>query len=184
MTTLIYIFLLVASLKIALNAARHFRCRRYINFYLQHITEDTWELTEHKPRIIELIKGAGVPDNYVPHVQPIGFGQFISSKVSVMRNLSNSRQDISNAALAMLFEAKGTYRTRTLETLNPLYWVELVINLPRIMLEYVGVSSESIVVRSLQVVWWIFGSVSSFLYALYRPDVEQLVRDWISNLTP
>lgn len=84
--------------------------------------------------------------------------------------------------IAKFHEAIGVYKSRLLETFSPIYWIEFAINLPKKILEYLGIAPESIVIKIFQLIYWIVGAVLGFLYALYKPEIQTLVKDWLSNL--
>ncbi len=70
-----------------------------------------------------------------------------------------------------------------IETFNPLYWIEAVINLPKQLLNYLGLPSESIVIKIAQLMWWIAGAVFGFVYALYRPELEAVIKNWLGKVS-
>jgi hypothetical protein len=76
----------------------------------------------------------------------------------------------------------GIYRSRILETFNPLYWVEFVVCLPKHIITYLGVSPESTVIRIVQVLYWVFAPFLSLLYALFKAEIDQFLKDLITSL--
>jgi len=184
MINLLYAVLIVIAVKFAINFARYIQCKRYLSKYNRYITKPDYEFAEHQPQIIKLFKAAGVQDSVVTIVQEIGYGNLASSRPSVFSNLTNTREDIIGIVMQMFHQAIGIYRSRTLETFNPLYWVEFVIYLPKQTLKYVGVSPESAVIKIAQVAYWLLGIAATFLLGLFRAEIEQLVKGWITRLTP
>ena len=186
MFSLLYIFLAIASLKFLLNLSKYLQCKHYLKKYHHFVTEDKtgWGFTESKPQIVKLFKGAGIQDSIIPHAEPVGWGHISTGHASVFSNMTRLRQDVVSLVLDMFHQAIGVYRARMIETFNPLYWVEFIINLPREILIYLGVSAGSVIVKISQLVYWISAFIMSFLFALYRTELEAFFRSWIDTFVP
>lgn len=182
MAVFIYALVVLASLKLLINTSRYIQCRRYIKMYSRYLADPDWRLTEHKSQIANLLEGAGVQDTVIGFTEPAGWGFVRHGEASVLMNLTNRRADVVSAFSKMLYEAKGTYRARALETFNPIYWIEFVIFLPRKLLGYLGIAPEHLVVKVTQLIYGVAVFIGAFLFALYRPDVEQLVKNWIDSI--
>jgi hypothetical protein len=184
MINLLYLFLAIALFKLLVNFSRYIKCKHYLNKYLDWLIDHTSEMVGHKSQVIKLFQDAGVEDSYRVVVEPLGFRQIQTAKVSVWANFPNSEEYFAVLTTRMFHQAIGAYRSRVLETFNPLYWIEFVINLPRQALSYLGVSPESATIKIAQLAYWVVGAVFGFLFALYKPEIEKLVRDWIDKLVP
>ena len=141
-------------------------------------------IAEERAQVIKLFKEAEVQDGTLPFVEPAGYGFVSQGVASVFDNFPSKREDIVQVTIRMFQEAIGVYRTRTLEAINPLYWIELVVFLPQKVLKYLGVSAESLLTRVITLLWWVTSVVAAFLFALYRPDVEALVKAILGKIFP
>lgn len=185
MINLLYIFLVILLLKLLINLSKYVQCKRYRDKYLEWLLKgQTWQLVEHKSQVIKLFEDAGVEDSVCGVAEPLGYGRILTGGVSVFANFPSGREDFASITMRMFHQAIGVYRSRMLQTFNPLYWLESVINLPKQVLSYLGVPPESTVIKIAQLIYWIVGSLLSFLFALYRSEIERLVKDWISKLIP
>lgn len=184
MLNLLYGFLAIIAVKFVINFANYIQCKRYLARYKQYINEPDWKFVEHKSRIVKLLKDAGVSDSTVPYVEPVGFGYIRRASVSVQKNITATRGDVVGSSTAMLHEAIGVYRSRMLETFNPLYWIEFLIHLPKQTLGYLGISPESTVVKIAQLLYWIISAILVFLFGLFRPEIENLIKGGLSRFTP
>jgi hypothetical protein len=178
---LLLFFLVVLSIKFTTNLSKLIQAKRYLKRYKEYLPTKSWEALEDKPQIIKLLKGAGIKDSYLPHVEPVGYGRLVTTNISVFDNIFNTREDVVVNTLGMFHQAIGAYRSRVYETFNPLYWLEAGLNLPKHLSAYLGVSPESVLAKIAQLVWWVTLTLGSLLYALYRPEVETLVKAWISK---
>lgn len=182
MLNLLYAFLLIALLKLVVNTIRYLQGRRYLRMYYHFLANPTWEVTQHKSQIIRLIREAGVEEGYRGVVEPAGWGQLLRVNAPVLENFPNRREDFVELTLTMFNQAIGTYRSRMFETFNPIYWVELVVNLPKILLTYLNVPTESVIIKLAQLSWWVLGTVCGIFYAVYKSEIDQVIRIWIQNL--
>jgi hypothetical protein len=99
----------------------------------------------------------------------------------VFRNLSNRREDVVMLIVSMFHKAMGVYKSRMWETINPLYWIESIIFLPRQLFTYLRVPPESVLIKLGQAIYWLLCIAAGLIYGIYKPDVEQLVRGWLAR---
>ena len=177
---LLVFFLVILALRFLINLSKYLQCKRYFEDYKRYIEGGGWKIVEHSLQIVKLFEDAGVEDATVTHVEEIGYGNLQSSRPSVFRNISIKRQDIASHVVTMFHQAIGVYRSRMIETINPLFWIETIIFLPRQFMKYLGVSSESLATKILQAIYWTFG----VLFGLYKVEFETLLKDWISKQLP
>jgi uncharacterized membrane protein len=60
-------------------------------------------------------------------------------------------------------------------------WVKLILH--GCLLNYLGLPSESVVIKIAQLMWWIAGAVFGFVYALYRPELEAVIKNWLGKVS-
>lgn len=178
---IIYILIALLALKFVINLSKFIRVKRYHKKYVEWLATKDEKLFESRAQVKRLLKEAGVQDSYVGVAEPIGYMQIRTANISVMDNFPNRRVDLVSITKGMFLEATGTYRSRMLETFNPLYWLEAAINLPKQILTYLGVSPESVVTKIAQLMWWFFGAAFGLVYAVYKTELEAIIRTWISN---
>jgi hypothetical protein len=179
---LLYILIAILAIRLILNLSKYIRAKRYYDEYLKWLgVHRTSKLLEKRAQVVALLKDAGVDDSYVGFAQPVGFMQIQTGNASVFDNFPSAREDIATIANTMLLQAIGTFRSRIWQTFNPLFWIEFLIYLPRHAFKYLGVSPDGVVVKLAQIVWWIACAVFSFLYALYKPELELLIKTWLRS---
>jgi hypothetical protein len=181
MLYLLYCFAIILSVKFIINWARYIQCKQYFDKYRVYIKKPDWEFNQHQLQIIELFKKAGIEDSIIPVIEPLGYGYVGSSNTSVFKNITNTREDIVALTFHFFHQAIGTYRSRMFEVFSPIYWVEFIIYLPKQTLIYLGVPPENMVVKIAQIFYWFVSIVLGFLLGLFRPEIEQLVKDWIKR---
>lgn len=175
-TILLIVAACVPLLRFVLNFSKYLRTRWYYWRYKKWLSSSQgMKLRESSGQVVKLFKEAGVKDSHVSVAQHIGFGKLSIKEVSVFANFPNSREDFAAPFLAMFLQAIGTYRARMFESLNPLYWIEAVIYLPRTVLCYLDLPAEGTGAKILQLAWWIAGAVSTTALALYAREIRTFI---------
>lgn len=175
--------LAVLLFKFISNLVEYLRCKRYLDKYYDYISgKSTWEFEELVLQIVELFKNAGVQDSRFPLVQPAGYGQVFTGEVSVLSNITHTRMEIVAPVMQMFHRSIGVYRSRMLETFNPLYWVKVVVYLPKQVVGYLGASPDSTLVKVIQVVYWGLVPVLGWLYTLFKTEIDQFIKGFIKSL--
>lgn len=156
-----------------------FVTKRYEKVYIHFIQDGKpAKLRYLKTQIKRAIKVANVTTYEIPAVEPMGWGQLASYKISPFDNITNRRQDVVEVIMEVFLDAIGTLRAKSLESFNPVYWVELVVFLPSKFLGYLGADPRNGAVRLLQVVWWLVAAVSTVAGILFN---EQFMH-WVGRL--
>lgn len=174
-----FIFLGLILYKAIFNFFHWVELKVLFGKYIKSFENDSYLdiVSENKLHIIDLIKKTGVPDSHVSIVQPLGFGKISTSSVSVLQNLENHREDIVGLNYQKFNNAIGEYKRRALESINPLFWISSIINLPRLSFEYLGVKPESVIIKIFQLIWWIIALVFFMLKVFF----QSLLNNWIAT---
>lgn len=169
-------FLVILVIKFAWNLSRYIECKNLLQKYNQYIKNPSFQFAQEISRIVELFKGAGLQNGIVPVVKDVGFGQLQSFNAPLFENIMNTRGDVIGLIQTTFYQAIGVYRSRTLETFNPLYWIETIIYLPRRSLEYLGFSSESKISKFAQFIYWFIVTIATVLYSVFEQDIVKVIR--------
>lgn len=149
--------------------------QHYEKEFLNFLRDEQSNIDEHKLQTIALFKKAGVQDILMPVSQSIGFGKVASFTSSIFSNFPSGKREMAEPALIMFKNAIGIYKSRILESINPLYWIDQLLFLPRNILAYIGLNSESVAFKLWNVIltfiWWSFCT----LVTLFHPEIKQLI---------
>lgn len=155
------------------NLERFLKIKWYEKKYFEDIARKNFSfLKEHKRDIGNTLSKAGVEDSVVPVVQPVGLGQVSAGHVSVRNNITSLRKDIVETMIEQFMEAQGVYRKRFLQSLNPLFWIEFLVFLPKYLLEYLGVQKENIGVKIGNVIWWFLCVIGTILINVFSSQIS------------
>lgn len=129
--------------------------------------------------IVNYIKHAGVSDSHIPVSQAIGYGQVANANISVLDNIVCNRQDVFSAAYELLLEAKGNYWIRFINSFNPFYWIRMVLYIPKYLLSYLGLKTDSVVIKIFQLLYWLLGIVFTILVSVFPDEVKTFIMSFI-----
>ena len=134
----------------------------------------------HKNTILNYIKYSGVQDKRIPVSQPVGYGQIATGNVSIFNNILNARVDIATNVRDLLLEAKGNYWSRFINSINPFYWLRIVLYIPKYLLSYLGVQADSLLIKIFQLVYWLIGIVCTFAIAVFPEEIKTFILSFIN----
>ncbi len=98
-----------------------------------------------------------------------------------MSNIGNNREDVVGMTQAMFHKSIGIYRSRMIDAINPIYWIEFVIYLPKNVFQYVGASPESTLVKSTQIIYWLVAGIVGFLFSVFGDEINKYFKDVLLN---
>lgn len=180
MLKIIISFICIVIYKVLSNAACLFNISRYEKEFVKLPTGNS-KIFEHKQHVVKLWKRAGISDVYMPMTKPLGFGQIANMNVSIFTNFPSLQKAQFVAALNLFDEAKGVYKSRILESVNPLFWIDLLVFLPKNILLYLGMSEQNVAFKILNVImqglWWIACAAVAF----FHDDVKRILLDVINK---
>lgn len=115
-------------------------------------------LQEHTQRVKRYVLEAGVENPVIRWMEPAGLGFAQQRGASVLDNWllltpAGLAQEVMPAAHNLIIRAYGHYRDERDRNLNPLYWIESLVFLPKRVLPSVGIQKPS-VMNALQVLYW------------------------------
>lgn len=125
--------------------------------------------------ILNYIKFANVSDKFIPFSQAVGYGFVANGQASVLHNIINNRQDIASSAYELLLEAKGNYWSRFVNSINPFYWLRIILFIPQYLLSYLGVKSDSIFIKIFQLLYWSISVIFTFAISVYPDEIKTVI---------
>lgn len=144
----------IIGTKFILNLRALLQTLKYLKRYEHYLTTETHDFHGDIPSVKDLLRKAGLSDTYISRLEPAGYGYARTMKAPVLDNIHMRDDEVVPRILLYFAQAKGVFRRRMLDAINPFYWLETIIFLPRTTLGYLGVTGESLIVKILQVVYW------------------------------
>lgn len=167
--------LLIHALYNLVNYLRYPIIEKYL---LSNYSSDATQRVDgasRKTQIKNYIKYAGVKDKHIPVVQPVGYGYVANSMVSLFDNITNNHEDVAKVAINSLLEAKGNYKSRLINTINPFYWLRIIIFIPKYIFSYLGLKEESIIIKIFQLIYWLLAVICTFLISVFPDEIKTFI---------
>lgn len=163
---------LIALLKFSFNFQNYIRTKKLHSSFLDFIHGQNSNIQSHSQEVLELFKKAHIPDKRIPASERVG-AQIFSAVVSVQSMFPSTRADFAAETICMFESAEGVFRKNLIDSFNPLYWIELLVFLPKNLLVYIGLNSDQTLFRLCNVlltfIWWAFCTGLAF----FRPQLQQ-----------
>lgn len=130
--------------------------------------QDHNQFIEESQIALSLFKEAGLEDSYVRVTTKSGLilrtalqdiPQYQQQTISVFSNLTFIHPDVNPHVIGLFMKSKGVFRNRLKESINPLFWIQYTLTLPTYLLEYLGVKEGKLVIKLVQVIYWVAGMI-------------------------
>ena len=157
--------------RLAVNVSALLWLKHYEKKYSQYLSGVGMQYAENEAAVTKLFKDAGLADRMIPFVQPMGLGQILQGQTSLFNNMSNLREDVVSNMKLCFSSARGAYKNRIVENFSPIFWINCVLFLPRTILVYMGVSTDSFFSKLFQLIYWL---AAPLLVAL-RDEIYQFI---------
>lgn len=177
----IILFIFVIIYKMLSNLYFYFRIKHLNKLHSKWRIGKAPRFPTYKSEVISLFKRAGIQNLLTPTAMPIGYNQIANFNADVFTNFPSTHIDIANGAVRMFYEAEGTFRHRFFESLNPIYWIELVLFAPKKLLIYLSFDENKTLFKTCNIlltfIWWSAG----VLFAFFRTDLNNLLTEFMSQ---
>ena len=190
------ILLLVPLSRLAINLnnwAYMVRARKKHLAYVSGLSKDADEktkkaaskafgwLTSNLVEIRNRVLKSGVEDQTRVTLRPLGFNKARPAVGSVLTNLTFPDDETLGKARQLLAWAAGSYRSRAIQSVNPLFWLEVIFFLPKTLVSATGIEITSkaatAALHLAQALYWL-----AFVWLLLaRPD---LITQFLSGHSP
>ncbi|MCI7040588.1 MAG: hypothetical protein MR992_00375 [Lachnospiraceae bacterium] len=174
-------FFVIVIYKAVSNVIKLLRAKYYESEFKKYLSDKPNHIEQYKLQTIKLFKDAGITDTCTPISQPIGYNQLANMQASVFVNFPSKMAVIAVPALDMFQNAIGIYRSRMFESFSPIYWIELVIFLPKNLLTYIGLDAEKTAFKLCNVllttIWWL----ASGLFVFFRTDLLNIIIEFLGS---
>lgn len=178
----LYLFLVLVVLKLSLNTYNYFRVKKLAKYHMLWLQDKKDNFYTYKSEVLSLFKEAKIKDMMFPASQSVGYGQIANFSASTFGNFPSKRQVIAANVMCMFDDAEGVFRKNIFDALNPLYWIETLIFLPRSLLVYLNLSGEKLSYKLLNIVLSIIWWAAIVLLSLYKTQLKDFIIKLIGEL--
>lgn len=179
---LLFLLLIAIAYKFFRNLSYYLRVKTLHGYFIEFTEHKRTNMNMYRQEVISLFKKANVKDVITPVSEPIGYGQIMNASVSVFSMFPSLRPVFLSEALNMFEDAEGAFRKNMIDSIDPLYWIDFIIFLPKELLAYLGLKPEATTYKLCNVLltsaWWISGTFIIF----FKPQIKQYLIELIGNL--
>lgn len=172
-----FLWLLLIPLFFLIDSAfSYYRLSKIYNSYVSWLTNhSSTNVARNRSVLKKLITHAGVSNPSLPTVEPMGWGQLASYKINVLDNFPSNREDIAIITFRTIQDALGVYENRIWASINPFSWVRALVFLPQSIIGYLGLSTDTVLTKLLQLAWWAVCSAFALVKVLYADKMNQII---------
>lgn len=179
---LLFFFLLIILYKFISNLSNYLRIKTLHKYFCDFVDHKRTDMNLYKQEVISLFQKANIKDIKTPVSEPIGYGQIMHANVSVFSMFPSLRPTFAGEALNMFEEAAGVFKKNMRDCLNPLYWIDFFLFLPKSLLSYLGFPSDTTWYKICNIlltfIWWLLGTIIIF----FKPQIQQFIIEFVGNL--
>ncbi len=181
---IVFIIFFGVLFKIQYNYRRYKITLKIKSKYLRWLEneESVQDMNTYTSTILKLFREAKINDVHLPTTAAIGYGRAVSYQISVFQNPLYRTDQIIMSVCDMFDEAIGYYRNAYKEAYNPLYWIEVIVLLPKHIMEYLDVNTEKLNAKIIHVVftgiWWII----CLFIVCFKSEIIQLIQSLLQKL--
>lgn len=181
------IWALVALLKFLLNGFHYLSLSGIKAAYLEFTASPNQtrmiHLYESKQRALSLLALAGVSSKKIPIHQIVG-SYDCTGLISVFDEYPSTSEPFCSYSLNAFVEAIGTFKQRMIDSVNPFYWLGLVVYAPLRFLGLCGLSPDNTAVKILQALYWLLSAAAAFLMFFEKNTLAQwaaVITDYLAH---
>ena len=124
-------------------------------------------IRENQLEIKKRTLNTGIQDQYQSYLEPLGHGHAQKQSISALDNLLVLNTKTLQSAQQILKTAKGHYKVQAFLSFSPLFWIELLIFLPRELFKMAGFETKSKgsqnAINIAQMLYWIVSIIASII---------------------
>lgn len=179
----------MAVFKWLINRSKRAKCETYREAYERYANgkEEESTLQQIKPRVIRLFRQADVHDVGISTLSSaqnlrttrLQTTHYDPGPLRVFDLFPTRRADLIPLIIGKFNEASGTYDHRMQDAVNPFYWIESIAYLPKRTAAYLGISTESMLTKTVSVIYWLVWLIGTLGAALIGSD---LFLRWVESI--
>ena len=175
----VYIFIGVILIKFLINLTRYIENSKLERIWISFYSDKNINAKTYTKQIQKHFKDAGITDSFQPITLPTGFGILANTKISIFDNIFSNVQSVIPLIKTMFLESRGVYRSRMFDSFKISYWIKLIVFLPKNIILYLGLNSDTIFTKLFQVIFWV---VDSILIVIYQDEIAIFVKNIIDYI--
>lgn len=173
----IYLVLLFAIIRFI-----YYLLNVFYGFYLQklwksyHKINNTYALS-YNENIVNYFQKAHIKPHTFSFMERLGYGYVHPASANYYDNIFFPNEEIFGWVNESFTIARGYYKNRMFESFNPMYWIRLIIFLPKNIISYLGLNTDTIFTKIFQIIFWI---IDSIIIVVYQDEITTFIKNLFS----
>lgn len=182
MKYIIFILIFVIATKLVINLYYFIICKRTYDTYKEWCTYANNNCPQTKSLAIKIFKKAHIKSSSVVITEPSGYGHLSTYKSDIFDNYPCLDERCIEFTIRAFEEAIGYFKGEMLNAINPIYWIETIIFLPKNILDYIGADTDKVSSKILNVVltfvWWVLATLA----VMYKSNIISFINNFINSI--
>lgn len=169
-TKFFLLFFIIIITKLINSYYKLYRINKIYNMYTQWLSNDDspYIICRYKVELEEL--ASVTKPKIIHYIHPLDQTYISKGYASAIDQFPTKRQDFSSAIIQIIEESIGYYRYQISQSINPIYWIELIIWFPKKFINFLGLNNEIKHIKTISVISQIF-YWSMFILKFFGYDV-------------
>ena len=181
MKIIVLFFLVILLTKLLLNTYNYFRIKKLKQYYEEFLRSKRKNMCEFKNEVLELFKKANVEDASIPVAEHISRSQVMNGMVSIFSMFPTIRPNFAAETLNMFDCAIGSFRKNIVDCINPIFWLDLIVNFPKHIIDYLGFDEKSKATKAIKLlstfIWWLIAAG----LILFKSQIQSFIIEQVGN---
>lgn len=182
MNYIIYLAILIIIIKFTINLYYFLLCKHLYKIYKEWCLYLNNNCPQTKSKVLRIFKKAHIKDCIIPVSEPSGYGKVASYSSRVFDNYPAIDERCIVFTNRAYEEALGYFKYGMIDSINPFYWIETIVFLPKSVLDYIGIDTDKVSSKILNVlltlIWWIIATFG----VLYKDNIISIINNFINSL--
>lgn len=148
---------------------------KYKKLYCNYLSNNDSKIFQYKTSCIALFKQFNISDAKIPITQKTGYGCLANFQASLYENFPDNTTLFAPETDRMFQDAIGICKSHILECFSIKYWIDCILFLPKKILIYLNVPTESIFIKFFQIIYWLAG----LMVTLFSNDIAKFLKSLI-----
>lgn len=179
---LIVVFICAILYKFLSNLTALLRIKHYKLRYIDCFKSNSCDFAKYKYATLKLFERAEIKDSYILPLCPFTPAGVITSTISVFSNVLVPDKNVYTKVVTMFDTAIGVYENRLKDTINPLYWLDLIIFAPKHLLLYFNTDMNQTSAKMLHAVltflWWLL----TLTLSIFKEDILAFLISFLQQM--
>lgn len=149
----------------------------YKKLYYAYLSNKDAKIFQYKTSCINLFKILNVSDSKIPITQKTGYGQLANFTTSLFENFPDNTTLFAPETRRIFQDAIGICRSHIFECFSLKYWINCILFLPKKILTYLNIPTESIFIKIFQVIYWLIGLVVT----IFSTDISNFIKSFFTR---